>query len=155
MMPSTISAKTKTRLPVWAVIFWLFVWQIAAWLVDEPLLLVSPLRALERLFQLVWQADFWQSVLFSVGHILMGFAISAVLGVALVNVQKGYGFLMSVLNGVAGGLGFLVAIVLFASLRERVDKADCPESFKGYPIALISASLLARAFMGFSGLKIG
>ena len=79
----------------------------------------------------------------------------AVLGVALVNVQKGYSFLMSVLNGVAGGLGFLVAIVLFASLRERVDKADCPESFRGYPITLIAAGLLALAFMGFSGLKIG
>ena len=79
----------------------------------------------------------------------------AVLGVALVNVQKGYGFLLSVLNGVAGGLGFLIAIVLFASLRERVDKADCPESFKGYPITLIAAGLLALAFMGFSGLKIG
>ena len=79
----------------------------------------------------------------------------AVLGVALVNVQKGYGFLMSVLNGVAGGLGFLVAIVLFASLRERVDKAECPESFRGYPITLIAAGLLALAFMGFSGLKIG
>ena len=79
----------------------------------------------------------------------------AVLGVALVNVQKGYGFLLSVLNGVAGGLGFLVAIVLFASLRERVEKADCPESFKGYPITLIAAGLLALAFMGFSGLKIG
>ena len=79
----------------------------------------------------------------------------AVLGVALVNVQKGYGFLLSVLNGAAGGLGFLIAIVLFASIRERVDKADCPESFRGYPITLIAAGLLALAFMGFSGLKIG
>ena len=79
----------------------------------------------------------------------------AVLGVALVNVQKGYNFLLSVLNGVAGGLGFLVAIVLFASLRERVDKSDCPQCFKGYPITLIAAGLLALAFMGFSGLKIG
>ena len=79
----------------------------------------------------------------------------AVLGVALVNVQKGYSFLLSVLNGVAGGLGFLVAIVLFASLRERVDKSDCPQCFKGYPITLIAAGLLALAFMGFSGLKIG
>ena len=78
----------------------------------------------------------------------------AVLGVALVNVQKGYGFLLSVLNGAAGGLGFLIAIVLFASLRERVDKADCPESFKGYPLALIAAGFLALAFMGFSGLSI-
>ena len=79
----------------------------------------------------------------------------AVLGVALVNVQEGYDFLQSVLNGACGGLGFTLAIVLFASVRERVDKSDCPESFKGYPIALISAGLLALAFMGFSGLKIG
>ena len=78
----------------------------------------------------------------------------AVLGVALVNVQKGYDFLRSVVNGVAGGLGFLLAIVLFASLRERVDRSDCPECFKGFPITLIAAGLLALAFMGFSGLKI-
>lgn len=78
----------------------------------------------------------------------------AVLGVALVNVQNGYDFLQSVLNGVAGGIGFLIAIVLFASIRERSDKADCPECFRGYPMALISAGLLALAFMGFSGLKI-
>ena len=78
----------------------------------------------------------------------------AVLGVVLVNVQKGYNFLLSVVNGAAGGLGFTVAIVLFASIRERVNKADCPECFKGFPIALISAGLLALAFMGFSGLKI-
>ena len=78
----------------------------------------------------------------------------AVLGVALVNAQKGYDFLQSVVNGACGGIGFTVAIVLFASLRERVDKADCPACFKGYPLALISAGLLALAFMGFSGLKI-
>ena len=78
----------------------------------------------------------------------------AVLGVALVNVQKGYNFLQSVVNGVAGGIGFTIAIVLFASIRERVDKTDCPESFKGFPIALISAGLMALAFMGFSGLKV-
>lgn len=78
----------------------------------------------------------------------------AVLGVALVNVQEGYDFLRSVVNGAAGGLGFTLAIVLFASVRERVDKTDCPESFKGFPIALISAGLMALAFMGFSGMKI-
>ena len=78
----------------------------------------------------------------------------AVLGVALVNVQEGYDFLQSVINGAAGGLGFTLAIVLFASVRERVDKTDCPQAFKGFPITLISAGLLALAFMGFSGLKI-
>ena len=78
----------------------------------------------------------------------------AVLGVVLVNVQEGYNFLLSTINGAAGGLGFTLAIVLFASVRERVDKAECPAAFKGFPIALISAGFLALAFMGFSGLKI-
>ena len=78
----------------------------------------------------------------------------AVLGAALVNVQKNYDFLQSVVFGVCGGLGFTLAIVLFASIRERTDQAECPECFKGFPIALISAGLMALAFMGFSGLKI-
>ena len=84
----------------------------------------------------------------------------AVRGVVLVNAQSGYhvaaadGFLLSVVNGAAGGLGFTLAIVLFASVRERVDKAEPPECFKGFPIALITAGLLALAFMGFSGLKV-
>lgn len=78
----------------------------------------------------------------------------AVLGAALVNVQKGYDFLQSVMFGACGGIGFTVAIVLFASIREKTDKSDCPEAFKGFPITLISAGLLALAFMGFSGLKI-
>lgn len=79
----------------------------------------------------------------------------AVLGVALLNIQKSYTFIESVVYGFTGGLGFLVAIVLFAFVRERVDNCDCPKSFKGFPIALISAGLLALAFMGFSGLRIG
>ena len=78
----------------------------------------------------------------------------AVLGVALLNVQKGYDFLQSVLNGACGGLGFTLSIVLFASIRERVDKAESPDSFKGFPLTLIAAGLMALAFMGFSGLKI-
>ena len=78
----------------------------------------------------------------------------AVLGVVLVNVQEGYNVLISTVNGAAGGLGFTLAIVLFASVRERVDKSECPECFKGFPIALIAAGLLALAFMGFSGLSI-
>ena len=78
----------------------------------------------------------------------------AVLGVVLVNAQKGFGFLHSVINGAAGGLGFTLSIVLFASVRVRVDQAECPQAFKGFPIALIAAGLMALAFMGFSGLKI-
>ena len=78
----------------------------------------------------------------------------AVLGVALLDVQNHYNFIESVVYGVTGGLGFLVAICLFASVRERVDNCACPKSFEGFPIALISAGLLALAFMGFSGLRV-
>ncbi len=78
----------------------------------------------------------------------------AVLGVALLNIQNGYSFIESVVYGITGGLGFLVAICLFASVRERTEDADCPKAFEGFPIALISAGLLALAFMGFSGLKV-
>ena len=79
----------------------------------------------------------------------------AVLGVVLLNTQNSYGFLESLIYGVTGGLGFLVAIMLFASVRERLElTAECPKAFEGFPIALISAGLLALAFMGFSGLKV-
>ena len=78
----------------------------------------------------------------------------AVLGVVLVNVQKGYNFLLSVVNGAAGGLGFLLAIYLFSTVRERLEFADYPKAFEGFPIALITAGLIALAFMGFSGLKV-
>ena len=78
----------------------------------------------------------------------------AVLGVALLNVQNGYNFIESVVYGIPGGLGFLLAIYLFATVRERVQFADYPKSFEGFPIALITAGLMALAFMGFSGLQV-
>ena len=79
----------------------------------------------------------------------------AVLGVALLNVQNKYNFIESVVYGVTGGLGFLLAIVLFASIRERLDMvAEPPKCFKGFPIALITAGLMALAFGGFSGLQV-
>ncbi|WP_409970114.1 electron transport complex subunit RsxA [Bengtsoniella intestinalis] len=79
----------------------------------------------------------------------------AVLGVALLNIQNGYTFIESVVYGITGGLGFLVAIVLFASIRERLVFATPPKSFEGFPIALVTGGLMALAFMGFSGLSIG
>ena len=78
----------------------------------------------------------------------------AVLGVVLLNVQSNYNFISSVVYGITGGLGFMLAIVLFASIRERLVFADYPKSFEGFPIALVTAGLMALAFMGFSGLKI-
>ena len=78
----------------------------------------------------------------------------AVLGVVLQNAQKAYNFAESLTYGIGGGIGFLVAIVLFASVRERMEFGKCPKCFEGFPIALVAASLIALAFMGFSGLKV-
>ena len=78
----------------------------------------------------------------------------AVLGVALLNIQNNYGFIESVVYGITGGLGFLLAIVLFAAVRESIQFAENPKCFDGFPIALVTAGLMALAFMGFSGLKV-
>ena len=78
----------------------------------------------------------------------------AVLGVALLNIQNSYNVIESVVYGITGGLGFLLAIVLFASIRERLVFADYPKNWDGFPIALVTAGLMALAFMGFSGLKV-
>ena len=76
----------------------------------------------------------------------------AVLGVALTNVQKSYSILEGVVNGVATAFGFLVSIVLMAGIREKIEYNDIPEAFKGTPIVLVTAGLMAIAFFGFSGL---
>ena len=76
----------------------------------------------------------------------------AVLGVALTNVQKDYGILPSVVNGFATAVGFTISIVILAGVRERIEYNDIPESFKGIPIVLVTAGLMAIAFMGFSGI---
>ncbi|MEF9990800.1 MAG: electron transport complex subunit RsxA [Romboutsia sp.] len=76
----------------------------------------------------------------------------AVLGIALVNVQNNYNLIETIVNGFGAGVGFTLAIVLFAGIRERLELADIPEAFKGFPITLISASLMSIAFLGFTGL---
>ena len=77
----------------------------------------------------------------------------AVLGVALINVQKSYDIVESVVNGLATAVGFTIAIVLMAGIREKTEYNDVPESFKGSPIVLLTACLMAIAFFGFSSLK--
>ncbi len=76
----------------------------------------------------------------------------AVLGVALTNVQKEYGILYSIVSGFATAVGFTIAIVILAGIREKMEYNDIPESFQGMPIVLITAGLMAIAFCGFSGL---
>ncbi len=77
----------------------------------------------------------------------------AVLGVVLLNVTKSYNILEGVVNGLATAVGFLVAIVIMAGIREKIEYNDIPKPFQGMPIVLITAGLMAIAFFGFSGLK--
>lgn len=76
----------------------------------------------------------------------------AVLGVAVVNMQKEYTFIESVLNGFGGAVGFALAIVLFAGIRERIEFNDIPKAFDGFPLALVTAGIMSIAFLGFQGL---
>ena len=76
----------------------------------------------------------------------------AVLGVALTNVQKEYGILAGIVNGFATSVGFTISIIILAGIREKIEYNDFPESFKGMPMVLLTAGLMAIAFCGFSGL---
>ena len=78
----------------------------------------------------------------------------AVLAVTLLNVQNSYDFIHSVLYGAFAALGFSLAIILFAGIRETINENDVPKSFRGFPIALVTAGLMAMAFLGFSGFSI-
>ena len=77
----------------------------------------------------------------------------AVLGVALTNVQKSYGIIESVVNGLATAVGFLISITILAGLREKMEYNNIPKAFQGMPHVLLTAGLMAIAFFGFSGLK--
>lgn len=76
----------------------------------------------------------------------------AVLGVAVINIKEGFTLLETIANSFGAALGFGIAIVLFAGVRERLEYSDIPEAFKGFPIALIAAGLMSVAFLGFNGL---
>lgn len=79
----------------------------------------------------------------------------AVLGVAILNITENYNLLSSFINGVGSGIGFTVAIVLLAGIREKLVKAQIPESFKGFPITLVAAAIMAMAFAGFASVALG
>ncbi|MPM87706.1 Electron transport complex subunit RsxA [bioreactor metagenome] len=149
-----------------AVIFVMGVASIFAWAVNEFLLVPLHLEFMQTIAYILVIASLVQFVemflqkampsLYSALGIYLPLITTncAVLGVALLNTQNGYNFIESVVYGITGGVGFLIAIVLFASVRERMEFSDCPKSFEGFPIALVAAGLIALAFMGFTGLKI-
>ncbi|MBO1678982.1 electron transport complex subunit RsxA [Bittarella massiliensis (ex Durand et al. 2017)] len=76
----------------------------------------------------------------------------AVLGVTMLNVDNKYGFWESVVNGIGAGVGFMLALVLFAGVRRKLESCDVPKAFRGLPITLVAASLVSLSFMGFAGL---
>ena len=150
-----------------AVIFVMTVASIVCWLVNALLLVPLGLQFMQTVAYILVIAALVQFVemflqkmipsLYQALGIYLPLITTncAVLGVALLNTQNDYSFIGSVVYGLTGGVGFLLAIVLFASVRERLDAtADCPKAFEGFPIALITAGLIALAFMGFSGLKL-
>jgi len=78
----------------------------------------------------------------------------AILGIALISSDAGTGFFTSVLYAFFSGVGFSLALLLFSSIRQQLEFSECPAAFEGFPIAFVTAGLLAMTFMGFSGLKI-
>ena len=160
------SNKTDTAVGMGlAVIFVMGLASAICWVVDHYILIPLRLEFLETLAFILIIAALVQFVemflkksvpsLYSALGIYLPLITTncAVLGVVLLNVQNDYNFIESVVYGITGG-GFLLAIVLFASVRERVEFSDYPECFEGFPICLVSAALLALAFMGFSGMSI-
>ena len=162
-----VSKKSDTALGMGiAVIFVMAIASAATWAVDHYLLVPNDLGYMQTVVFILVIAALVQFVemflqkaipsLYQALGIYLPLITTncAVLGVALLNIQNSYSFMESVVYGVMGGVGFTVAILLFASVRERLEDCDCPKCFKGFPIALIAAGLLALSFMGFSGFKV-
>ncbi|WP_018412940.1 electron transport complex subunit RsxA [Methyloversatilis thermotolerans] len=137
---------------------------LAAWALEHALLLpfdLTYLRILAYIVVIAAVVQFVEMVMHKTMpdlHRVLGIYLPlittncAVLGVPLLNAQSGSGLGMSVLGGFGSGVGFTLVMTLFAGLRERLERAGVPEAFRGPPLAFITASLLALAFMGFTGL---
>ena len=162
-----VSKKFDTALGMGvAVIFVMGLASAATWAVNEFLLLPYDLAYMQTVVFILVIAALVQLVEMFLQKALpalyqaLGISLPlittncAVLGVALLNIQNGYSFIESVVYGLMGGAGFTVAILLFSSVRERLEDCDCPKAFQGFPIALIAAGLLALSFMGFSGFRV-
>ena len=115
--------------------------------------LVFSLIALLTVFLLRKAARLWPELSHRIDADLASVSTNcAVLGVALTNVQKSYSFIQSVVNGIGISVGFTIAIIMLAGIREKIEHNDVPYSFQGSPIVLITSGLMAIAFFGFSGL---
>lgn len=162
-----VSKKTDTALAMgMAVTFVMALASAMSWLVNEYILIPFHLEYLQTIAFILVIAALVQIVemaimklsppLYSSLGIYLPLITTncAVLGVALLNVQKSYNFLESLVSGIAAALSFTLAIWLFAGVRERLENSNIPSFMKGMPIALVSAGLIAMAFLGFSGMKL-
>lgn len=162
-----VSEKPDTALGMgMAVTFVMTVSSAATWLVYECLLVPFGLEYLRTIafilviaglvqFIEMFLRKFVPALYSSLGIFLPLITTNcAVLGAALTNIQNGYNFIESVAFGFSGAIGFTMAIVIFAGVRARLRLSSPPKPFKGMPIALITAGLIAMAFMGFSGMKL-
>ncbi|MBP3448643.1 MAG: electron transport complex subunit RsxA [Clostridia bacterium] len=162
-----VSKKTDTALAMgMAVTFVMALASAMSWLVNEYILVPFHLEYLQTIAFILVIAALVQIVemaimklsppLYSSLGIYLPLITTncAVLGVAILNVQKSYNFLESLVSGIAAALSFTLAIWLFAGVRERLETSNIPSFMKGMPIALVSAGLIAMAFLGFSGMKL-
>lgn len=162
-----VSKKTETAMGMgMAVTFVMAVASMCTWAVNHFLLEPFELEYLQTIVFILIIAGLVQFVEMFVKKMLpalynaLGIYLPlittncAVLGVALLNVQNGYNFLLSLVYGTFAALGFSMAIVLFSGIREFIDENEAPEAFRGFPIALITAGLMAIAFTGFAGFSI-
>ena len=160
-----VSKKTNTALGMgFAVIFVMSIASVFTYLVDEYVLVKLGLEYMKTIAFILIIAALVQSVeivikkfspsLYSALGVYLPLITTncAVLGVALLNIEKAYNLLQSFLNGVFAGVGFTLAIVLLAGVRERIVPKNVPEPFRGFPITLIAAALLSMAFSAFSGM---
>jgi len=160
-----VSGKLETAIGMsLAVLFVMTLASTASWLAQEFILIPFDLMYLQTIFFILIIAVLVQfiemlihkssPVLYQALGIFLPLITTncAVLGVALLNVQQEQTFMTSALYGFGSALGFALVLLLFAGLRERIDKAPVPEAFKGSAVSLITAGLMSLAFMGFSGL---
>ena len=160
-----VSKKTETALGMgMAVIFVMTVASVATWLLQyfvlapldieylQTIVFILVIAALVQLVEMVVQVT--SPALYQALGIFLPLITTncAVLGIAVLNVQKGYGFLETLVFSVGASLGFTLALVLFSGIRERIALSDVPKPFQGTAIALVTAGLLSLAFMGFAGL---
>ncbi len=160
-----VSGKLETAIGMsFAVMFVMTLASTASWIIQQLILIPFDIVYLQTVFFILIIAalvQFVEMVMHKTSPVLyQGLGIflplittnCAVLGVAILNVQQDYSFFASVLYGFGAAVGFGLVLVLFSGLRERLEAAPIPEAFKGSPITLITAGMMALAFMGFAGL---